>query len=295
MEWDVFISYASEDKIEFVKPLAKKLRDRGVKVWYDDFEIKLGDSISKSIDKGLINSNFCLLILSKKFLSKDWTDYELKSIINKEVNGKKVILPIWHNISKDELKTYSLYLADKFALSSTMDENELMLKIIEAVRPDIINSNLLIHAVRQAQKESKVEFVNISKLKYDNTPVHKELPKHLIIATKTLVQLFTDVIRMDLNEMLYVFLKDWDFTTEFIIWNVIACSYLDFIKTKNISFSDVSLKKDIFNVLLIISMNNRTSINANNYPALTQEQIEELRLIYVKHMNEVMLVIGNKQ
>jgi len=292
MKWDVFISHASEDKNDFVKPLAKKLSDRGIKVWYDEFELKLGDSLSESIDKGLINSNYGLLILSKSFLLKEWTDYELRSLLTKEIGGEKVILPIWHNISKDELKAHSLYLADKFALSSTMEEDELLFRILEVVRPDIINSNLLIRASRQMQRESKTKLINISKINTDNPSVHKELPIHLIISTQTLVQLFSDVIGLGFKEMLYDFSRDWDYTKEFIVWNAIACSYLDFMKTHDISFSDIFKKRDIVSVLLLISMNTQPEINTDKHSTLTNEQIEELKTLYYTKINEIKLVTG---
>lgn len=69
-EWDVFISHASEDKDSFVRPLAEALAQLGVRVWYDEFTLNLGDSISRSIDKGLASSQFGLVVLSESFISK---------------------------------------------------------------------------------------------------------------------------------------------------------------------------------------------------------------------------------
>lgn len=57
-EYDVFISHASEDKDEVVRPLANALREKGIKVWYDEFEMKIGDSLRRKIDKGLANKPF---------------------------------------------------------------------------------------------------------------------------------------------------------------------------------------------------------------------------------------------
>ncbi len=126
--FDVFISHASEDKDDFVRPFAELLRDQGLKVWYDEFELKIGDSLRQHIDKGLINSRYGIVILSKAFLEKSWTNYELNSLVAKEIEGKKVILPIWHNISKDDVLRYSPMLADKFALSSGSKKIEEMVK-----------------------------------------------------------------------------------------------------------------------------------------------------------------------
>jgi hypothetical protein len=117
--YDVFISHASEDKVELVRSLAEALHAHGISVWYDEFELKVGDSLRRSIDKGLSKSRFGIVVLSSAFFAKNWTQYELDGLVAKEMIGGKVILPIWHKISKDEVMSYSPSLADKFALSTS--------------------------------------------------------------------------------------------------------------------------------------------------------------------------------
>lgn len=56
MEWDIFISHASEDKADFVEPLATRLQERRLRVWYDNFTLTVGDSLRRSIDRGLAQS-----------------------------------------------------------------------------------------------------------------------------------------------------------------------------------------------------------------------------------------------
>lgn len=114
-QYDVFISHASEDKDEVVRPLAVALQSEGLKVWYDEFELKIGDSLRRKIDKGLANSRFGIVVLSKDFIHKGWTNYELDGIITKSVSGEQIVLPIWHNITKQEVIDYSPSLADKVA------------------------------------------------------------------------------------------------------------------------------------------------------------------------------------
>lgn len=119
-KYDFFISHASEDKEEFVKPLAETLESMGIRVWYDEFSLKVGDSLTKSIDQGLINSKFGVIVLSKAFMRKQWTNYEFKSLVSREMHhGEKVILPIWHEISKNDVMSFSPHLADKVALNSS--------------------------------------------------------------------------------------------------------------------------------------------------------------------------------
>lgn len=115
VEYDVFISHASEDKDEIVRPLAYALQNKGLRVWYDEFELKIGDSLRRKIDRGLANSHFGIVVLSKSFISKGWTNYELDGIITRANTGEQVLLPIWHNITKKEVIDYSPSLADKVA------------------------------------------------------------------------------------------------------------------------------------------------------------------------------------
>ncbi len=118
-EYDVFISHASEDKNEVARPLAEALRKNGLTVWYDEFELRIGDSLRRKIDKGIANSNFGIIVISRDFINKGWTNYELDGLITKAVNGEQTMLPIWHNVTKREVINYSPSLADKLARSTT--------------------------------------------------------------------------------------------------------------------------------------------------------------------------------
>lgn len=119
-EFDFFISHASEDKDEIVRDLADALKENGFEVWYDEFELKIGDSLRKKIDNGLSKSRFGIVIISPSFVKKNWTEYELNGMVAREMNGHKVILPIWHKISKDEVLKFSPTLADKMALNTSI-------------------------------------------------------------------------------------------------------------------------------------------------------------------------------
>ena len=118
--YDVFISHASEDKEDIVRPLANALIRKGLKVWYDEITLKIGDSLRQKIDKGLANSRVGLVVLSPSFIDKGWTNYELDGIVSKTVSGEQVLLPIWHNITKQQVIDYSPSLADKVARSTAI-------------------------------------------------------------------------------------------------------------------------------------------------------------------------------
>lgn len=120
VKYDVFISHACEDKDEFVRPLAEALQAAGYKVWYDSFTLKVGDSLRRSIDSGLKNSRYGVVVFSRAFFSKNWTQYELDGLVTREMEGHKVILPIWHMVSKNQVQDYSPALADKKAINSSL-------------------------------------------------------------------------------------------------------------------------------------------------------------------------------
>jgi hypothetical protein len=117
-EYDFFVSHASEDKAALVRPLAENLRKKGGRVWYDEFELKIGDSLRRSIDRGLSHSRFRIVVLSAAFFSKNWPQYELDGLTSRQIIGRKVILPIWHDISREQILQYSPSLADMLAFES---------------------------------------------------------------------------------------------------------------------------------------------------------------------------------
>ncbi|MBC1553538.1 TIR domain-containing protein [Listeria booriae] len=122
-QYDVFISHANEDK-DYVNELVLALKSEGINIWYDSDSVGWGKSIRRSIDDGLKYSRFAIVILSPHFISesKYWTGYELDGLFVKEgAHGEQVILPIWHNITADQMQEYSLSLSDRLALNTAIN------------------------------------------------------------------------------------------------------------------------------------------------------------------------------
>jgi hypothetical protein len=123
--FDVFISHATEDKELVAAPLADALRRRGLKVWYDDFELRLGDSLRRRIDDGLTRSRFGVVILSPAFFKKGWPQREMDGLVTREIAGdRQIILPIWHNVSQSDVLAFSAPLADKLARNTATSSIE---------------------------------------------------------------------------------------------------------------------------------------------------------------------------
>ena len=134
MEFDVFICHASEDKESFVQPLVLELECNDIKVWYDEFSLNLGDSLSEKIDYGLANSRKAVVVLSPFFFQKNWTKRELRGLVARETEGESVIIPIWHNITKREILKFSPPLADLVGADSSEGVEAVAKRIIYSVK-----------------------------------------------------------------------------------------------------------------------------------------------------------------
>lgn len=121
-EYDVFISHAWEDKEDFVDEFVIELQNLGIKVWYDKKKIGWGDSMRAKIEEGLKKSKFGIAIISPNYIApeKYWTKAELDGLFQLESINGKFLLPIWHNISKQQILSYSPIIANKKAMSTAM-------------------------------------------------------------------------------------------------------------------------------------------------------------------------------
>jgi CheY-like chemotaxis protein len=117
-KWDVFISHASEDKVEVARPLRDLLTESGLRVWLDEEELNVGDSLRGKINKGIAASRFGAIIISPNFFAKHWPRIELDGLASLETQRRKVILPIWHRVNHSMVKRWSPLLADRLALDT---------------------------------------------------------------------------------------------------------------------------------------------------------------------------------
>lgn len=101
------------------RPLAEALRSAGYEVWFDEYELVLGDSLRQRIDEGLSASRFGVVVLSRQFFEKGWPQSELNGLFTKEmVGGERLILPVWHDVDEDYIVTKSPLLADRIGVPS---------------------------------------------------------------------------------------------------------------------------------------------------------------------------------
>lgn len=134
---DVFICHASEDKDEFVRPLAEALREHHIDVWYDEFVLNIGDSLRVAIDRGLSESRFGIVVLSASFFKKSWPQRELNGLVARETaEGRSLVLPIWHKVHREDVLRYSPPLADAVSISSDEGLSRVVQALLKRLRPE---------------------------------------------------------------------------------------------------------------------------------------------------------------
>ena len=133
MTWDLFISHASEDKDEIARPLAEMLRLKGVNVWYDEFTLKIGDSLRRSIEHGLAKSRYGVVVLSSQFFKKKWPQDELDGLLSMETSQQTRILPVWHQVTASQVRHFSPILGGRRGISTDSGLEDLVCRIASRV------------------------------------------------------------------------------------------------------------------------------------------------------------------
>ena len=85
--YDVFLSYSQVDE-ETVVPLAERLREVGLRVWLDRWEIKPGDSIPLAIQRGVETSRVLVLCMSEAYFQSEWAAAESLSVLFRDPTNK---------------------------------------------------------------------------------------------------------------------------------------------------------------------------------------------------------------
>jgi uncharacterized protein YjbI with pentapeptide repeats len=122
----------------------------------------VGDNTTEKINSGLLDSEFDIIILSKNFFKKQWPREEQQALIDKQmITGKKVILPVWHDVTKREVFEYSPILAGKFALKTKDGIDKIVKRLIERIKGFEYVEKIL--AERIGLSEEKLDTSSLSK------------------------------------------------------------------------------------------------------------------------------------
>ena len=113
--------------------MAEALQARGLSVWFDESTLKVGDSLRRSIDRGLARARFGVVIINQDFLNKEWPQRELDGLVAREIDGTKVILPVWHDITAEEIRSYSPMLPDRPATPTSRRLDRVIEDLVAAI------------------------------------------------------------------------------------------------------------------------------------------------------------------
>lgn len=148
--YDVFISHASEDKQIVAKPLTEGLRQYSLAVWLDEQELRLGDQLRQKINQGLSRSRYGVVILSRAFFAKSWPQEELDALLGKESFGEKIVLPVRHGLSHDEVRSYHPTLANKLSVSTDEGLEHVIAQVAAVVGAPVVESSPIVaHSAHQ--------------------------------------------------------------------------------------------------------------------------------------------------
>ena len=118
--YDVFISHASKDKLDYVEQLKNTLDKLNINIFYDKDSIKWGDKWKQRILEGVESSEFAIIVISENFFGREWTEKELNELLNRQNDsGQKIILPLLHNITTKQLENKYPDVADIQAISTS--------------------------------------------------------------------------------------------------------------------------------------------------------------------------------
>jgi hypothetical protein len=105
---------------------------RSLTVWFDEYELVLGDSLREKIDAGLRNSRHGLVVLSHSFFKKDWPKKELDGLFSL-MDRERRIMPIWHGLQMEDVRAYSPILAGILGIKSSEGIERIVTAVMKAV------------------------------------------------------------------------------------------------------------------------------------------------------------------
>jgi hypothetical protein len=244
--WDIFISHASEDKDAFVDPLAHRLRQLAVRVWYDRFVLIPGDRLSEKIAEGLAQSRCGLLIISRAFIGKPWTRYEMSGLVNRFVEDNARLIPVWLGVTRADVVQLNPALADLLSISATPNNVEsCALEILRTVRPQL-HDNLSVLAQVDSAKVT-IETLPLRDLK--EGPVrHHDLPAALLVRIQNIWFATRDVVPVSLEKTIENFQRDLRPEREIEVWERIMSAIQ--IVTDILKTNALETRREAFRVLM---------------------------------------------
>jgi TIR domain len=245
---DVFICHASEDKATFVKPLALRLKELSVRVWYDEFAIEVGDWLSEKIAEGLATCRHGLIVISPAFNGKPWTSYEISGLLNRFIEERLRLIPIWLGIDRSEVAAFNPSIADlKAIMGDPLKINEIAFEVLRIVRPTLSENIQMIGKINDPSFKSELKKMSIKDIKPG--PIrHHDLSPALLMRIQNIHYAFREVLNISLEETIENFQRDLLPEKEIEIWEQIKSA-----ETKtmdSLGTDDLGIRKQVVGFLL---------------------------------------------
>jgi hypothetical protein len=271
--WDAFVSHASEDK-SFVRELVNALGQLGAQTWFDEFELKPGDSLVASIDRGLALSRHGVLVISPAFLGKPWTEYERRGLTSRQIADGNGLVPIWRGVTHADVAKLSPTLADQYAIvAEGRPMLEIALRVLSVISPPLFEA-----VSRRAQLDARLSegiraTVPIEDLLRDGSPVrHRTLPSELLLRMTVVYQVFHDVFEPDWDVTVRSFQADLRPDREVAIWETMAAVFIELCRSAP---PTVEARNDIFSAVLAASMDDFDRIDALKSGYVTSASVRD--------------------
>jgi hypothetical protein len=177
----LFICHASEDQADFVKKLADKLK-KEFEVWYAPYALHVGDSLREKIDDGLKKCDYGIVVLSPAFFAKNWPQNELDALFALEKRNRKMILPIWKDVTKEDVQGFSPLLAGRHAAKAS-----------EGVQQVVAAITLAIEAAHQQKELDALETITNKVAKLQQTVAARDRESAFLFSERG-VQLIVEAL-----------------------------------------------------------------------------------------------------
>jgi hypothetical protein len=213
----------------------------GLRVWFDEFTLRLGDSLSESIDRGLAGSGAGLVVISPEFMAKRWPKRELAGLVSGQVGRGQLILPVWLNVSRDEVYEFSPTIADTLAIGANdVSLSDLALRIIERVKPDLHTAIQRRLAYEKAQSEAEFKMAEISDVK--KAPIrHERVPRDIANRMRIVREALLEVFPVEWQTSIDNFRRDLYPIDELEIWEFVTSIYLAIVNEFRLDIAERKL------------------------------------------------------
>ena len=206
-----------------------------------------------------------------------------------EIDGERVILPLWYDVTKEDVKTFSLYLADIMALPISTDNlGKIVPAILKVVRPDLFQEMRMRGVLRKAVNEGTKRVVKISEIKSATTKQSK-LTKQQLIRSKAVYYGIGRHLKRTFDDYFDQYELDVVPERELQSWEIMNACYLEMLERH----TDLEMlerhadatprdREDFFKVLLAFSIGYTELENVQ----LSDGEIEELLALWKENYYE---------